>query len=308
MMEENNILIVLDVETTGLDYKREKIIEFAALKLVDNKIVDEYEVLIDPKQDIRQSSMNIHGITPEMLEGKPTMQEVLPKILEFIGDYPLVAHNVIFDYSFLNQACSELYGTSLKNKKIDTQQLYKEVFPDEPSHGLLALLERFYIKPDVRHRAMADARGLALAYPYLKDLYDQKHDWQLSQVNNVNYLFERYLRIQQSIQTLQAELFDIKSVFKVYFEEGGNDIEATTGEVLTCTSRIQYAYEFEQIKDVLEQIGAFNRAVKLNNGLIDRMVNGTSLDDDIKEKLSQARVQVNESRSIVVQKPEKNIF
>ncbi len=308
MMEENNILIVLDVETTGLDYKREKIIEFAALKLIDNKIADEYEVLINPKQEIRQSSMNIHGITQEMIEGQPLMEEVLPKILEFIGDYPLVGHNVIFDYSFLNQACSDLLGISLKNKKIDTQQMYKEVFPDEPSHGLLALLERFYIKPQTRHRAMADARGLALAYPFLKDLYDQKHNWQLSQIGNINYLFERYLRIQQSIQTLQAELFDIKSVFKVYFEAGGVDIEATTGEVLTCTSRVQYAYEFEQIKDVLEQIGAFNRAVKLNNSLIDRMVNGTSLDDDVKEKLSQARVQVNESRSIVVQKPEKNII
>ena len=154
-----------------------------------------------------------------MVADKPTIEQVMPKILEFIDDYPIIGHNVIFDYSFINQACIDLYGHGIKNHRIDTQHMFREVFPEEFSHGLGSLAKRFHVEIEHRHRAMGDAKCLALAYPMLKELYDEKYNWQLSQIGNVNYLFERYLRIQQAVQTLQAEMSDIKSIFKVYFEE-----------------------------------------------------------------------------------------
>ena len=70
---------------------------------------------------------------------------------------------------------------------------------------------------------MADTMGLALAYPKLKKLYLQRLDWQKKQLGNVDYLFDRYLRIQQSIATMQAELQDLKSVFKLHFELGSQN-------------------------------------------------------------------------------------
>ena len=100
MPRKKEIEIVLDTETTGLDYTRERMVEFAAVRLENGKIKDEFQTLINPEQHIRKSSIAIHGITPEMVADAPTEAEVLPKILEFIGDYPIVAHNVIFDYSF----------------------------------------------------------------------------------------------------------------------------------------------------------------------------------------------------------------
>ena len=303
---EEDIKIVLDVETTGLDYRREKIIEFAALKLVNNQIVEEYETLINPQQEIRQSSINIHGITPEMVADAPKIDEVMPKILDFIKTYPIIGHNVIFDYSFINQTSLNLYGKGIENHRIDTQHMFREVFPEEFSHGLGALLKRFKVKSEVRHRAMADAMGLAKVYPSLKNLYNQKYQWQLSQIKNIDYLFERYLRIQQSVQILQAEMSDIKSIFKVYFEEGGSEIESSTGELLTFQAKSIYNYNFEKLKAVLEDIGAYEKAVKLNSGLIDRMINGTSIEEDIKEKLVNARTCMGESRTVVVQKPDKN--
>ena len=130
-LENQDIKIVLDIETTGLDYKREKIIEFAAVKLVNNVITEEFETLVNPKQEIRSSSISIHHITPEMVEDAPIIEEVMPKILDFIQDYPIVGHNVIFDYSFINRACEDLYGNTVKNHRIDTYQMYKEVFPDD---------------------------------------------------------------------------------------------------------------------------------------------------------------------------------
>ena len=306
-MNDNEILIVLDVETTGLDYQREKIIEFAAVKLINGVITEEFETLINPQQDIRHSSIKIHGITQDMVADAPNLEDVLPAILEFIGDYPIIGHNVIFDYNFLNQASKLLYGKEIINHRIDTQYMFREVFPEEFSHGLEALMNRMEVEFTTRHRAMADTKGLALAYPKLKQLYDQKYSWQQSQLKNINYLFERYLRIQQAIQTMQSELADIKSVFKIYFEEGGADIQSSTGELLTYNSKTSYSYDFDSVKETLEEIGAFGRAVKLNNGLIDRMIDGISLSEEKKIKLSNSRKDVSESRSVNIVKPDRNI-
>src|SRR5574344_558800 len=104
MVRKKIIEIVLDTETTGLDFSREKMVEFAAVRLENGKIKDEFQTLINPQQHIRKSSMAIHGITEDMVKDAPTEEEILPKILEFMGDYPMVAHNVIFDYSFLNRS------------------------------------------------------------------------------------------------------------------------------------------------------------------------------------------------------------
>ena len=305
-MKNQDVLVVLDIETTGLDYRREKIIEFAAVRLVNDVITEEYQTLINPQQEIRQSSINIHGITQEMVEAAPTIDQVLPKILEFIGNNDIVGHNVVFDYSFINQACLDLYGHGINNHRIDSQFMFREVFPEEFSHGLGSLTKRFHVEIQDRHRAMGDAKGLALAYPMLKELYNEKFNWQLSQIGNVNYLFERYLRIQQAVQTLQAEMTDIKSIFKVYFEEGGKNIESSTGELLAYNTKTNYSYNFEQIKQTLEEIGAYERAVKLNSGLIDRMIDGTSLDSSVKEQLSLGRTQIGESKSVIIVKPDKN--
>ena len=306
-LENQDIKIVLDVETTGLDYKREKIIEFAAVKLVNNIITEEFETLINPKQEIKSSSIAIHHITPEMVEDAPTIEEALPKILDFIGDYPIVGHNVIFDYSFINRACEELYGKKLENHRIDSYQMYKDVFPDDPSHGLTSLMNRFNVDFPVKHRAMADAKGLALVFPHLKIFHDKKRNWQLSQLGNIEYLLERYLRVQQAIQMLQAEMADLKSIFKVHFEENGREIRSTTGEVLVSYSRSSYSYDVERIKDIVDMAGLHERSFKLNSGFIERLINDSGIDTEMRNKLMSCRTHINESRSVSIQKPEKTL-
>lgn len=303
MPRKKVIEIVLDTETTGLDYTRERMVEFAAVRLENGKIVDEFQTLINPHQYIRKSSMAIHGITPEMVEDAPSEEEVMPKILEFIGNYPIVAHNAIFDYSFLNEAKLRLTGETFDNPRIDTQMMFKEIAPDLESHGLEALTQRFNVELNNHHRAMADTMGLALAYPKLKKLYLQKLDWQKKQLDNVDYLFDRYLRIQQSIATMQAELQDLKSVFKLHFELGGAPLEAETGEIMVYQSKQSFGYEFNDVKDVLEDIGALEKAVRLNNGFIDRLCNGLSLSEEYKQIIRDARQEISETRNIQVIKP-----
>lgn len=303
MPRKKEIEIVLDTETTGLDYTREKIIEFAAVRLENGKITDEYQTLINPQQHIRKSSMAIHGITEEMVKDAPTEEEAMPEILKFIGNYPIVAHNAIFDYSFLNEAKLRVTGEKLENPHIDTQAMFKEIAPDLESHGLEALTERFNVELNNHHRAMADTMGLALAYPKLKKLYLQRLDWQKKQLDNVDYLFDRYLRIQQTIAAMQSEIQDLKSVFKLHFELGGEPLEAETGEIMVYQSKQSFGYEFNDVKEVLEHVGALEKAVKLNNGFIDRLCNGLSLSEEYKQIIRDARQELSETRNIQVIKP-----
>ena len=246
MPRKKEIEIVLDTETTGLDYTRERIIEFAAVRLENGKIKDEFQTLINPHQHIRKSSQAVHGIT---------------------------------------------------------QAMFKEIAPDLESHGLEALTKRFNVDLTNHHRAMADTMGLALAYPKLKKLYLQRLDWQKKQLGNVDYLFDRYLRIQQSIATMQAELQDLKSVFKLHFELGGEPLVAETGEMMVYQSKQSFGYDLADIKDVLENVGALEKAVKVNNGFIDRLCNGLSLSEEYKEIIRDARQELSETRNIQVIKP-----
>ena len=305
MARKKVIEIVLDTETTGLDYTKERIVEFAAVRLENGKIKDEFQTLINPQQHIRKSSIAIHGITEDMVADAPTEAEAMPKILEFIGDYPIVAHNCIFDYSFLNEASLRTVGRELNNPRIDSQQMFKEIYPDLPSHGLEALTEKFHVDLKNHHRAMADTMGLALTYPKLKKLYLQKYDWEMKQLDNVEYLFERFLRIQQTVTTLQSELQDLKSVFKLYFEQGGEPIVSQSGETLVYNSKQSFGYDLHQIKDVLEEVGAFDKAVKLNTGFIDRLVCGCRLDEEKRELIKDARHEITETRNIQIIKAGK---
>ena len=305
MARKKIIEIVLDTETTGLDYTKERMVEFAAVRLENGKIKDEFQTLINPEQHIRKSSIAIHGITPEMVADAPTEAEVMPGILEFIGDYPIVAHNAIFDYAFINEASMRVFGKEITNPRIDSQQMFREIYPDLESHGLEALTKRFNVELSNHHRAMADTMGLALAYPKLKKLYFQKYDWEVKQLDNVEYLFERYLRIQQTVTTLQSELQDLKSVFKLYFEQGGIPITAQTGETLVYNSKQSFGYDLSQIKDVLEEVGAFEKAVKLNNGFIDRLIGGGRLDEEKREIIREARHELTESRNVQIIKAGK---
>lgn len=305
MARKKIVEIVLDIETTGLDYKRERIIEFAAIRLENGKETDRYETLINPQQHIRKSSIQIHGITEEMVENEPLEKDVIDNILNFIGDYTIIGHNVIFDYSFLNEASLRHKNKPLNNHRVDSQFLYKEVFPDEECPNLDNLSARFGLSIENRHRAMGDTEVLAKVYPKLKKLYEKKYDWQLKQLDNIEYLFERYLRVQQMITTCQAEIQDLKSIFKIYFENNGEPIVATTGEILTYNCKQNFGYDFSLIKDALENIGALDKAVKLNNGFVDRLTSSGSIDEDIKERLIDARMDISETRHIQIIKPER---
>ncbi len=102
------------------------------------------------------------------------------------------------------------------------------------------------------------------------------------------------------MNTLQAELQDLKSVFKLYFEQGGEPITSQNGDILTYNSKQSFCYKLSDIKDILEEVGAFDKAVKINTGFVDRLVCGHALDDEKREIIKNARQEITENRNIQV--------
>jgi len=297
-------IIVLDTETTGLDHKTEKLIEIAAVKLRQGEVVETFTSLVNPQKPIRHSSFLIHNITQEMVEEAPNIEDVLPQFLEFVGDHTYVAHNAIFDYSFINEAMKATYGHRFLNNRIDTFEMYRSVFPDDPSHGLSSLLKRFGFDSHVLHRALDDALNLAKVYPRLRDLYEQKYNWQLSQIRNVPYLVERYLRLQRASQAMQAEMSDLKDIFKLYFQHGGGAVEASSNDVMVFHYRRSYSYDEKRIWDIATRAGVCERIFKLNPRALDKLIDRSDLDESFKEELRECRLSMHESRGINFLKPQ----
>lgn len=105
---------------------------------------------------------------------------------------------------------------------------------------------------------------------------------------------------------MQAELQDLKSIFKLYFEQGGEPIVSPTGETLVYHHKQGFNYDFSLIKDTLEEIGALEKAVKLNSGFIDRLINGRGLDEETRDKLRNARIEISTNKNIQVIKPDRH--
>ncbi len=303
-MIDSETLIVLDTETTGLDHKTEKIIEIGAVRMVNGEIEETFSSLVNPEKPIRHSSFLIHGITDEEVKDAPTIGEVLPKFLEFVGDYPYIAHNALFDYSFINEALKATEGRKFTNPRIDSFEMYRSVFPDEPSHGLSALLARFNLPPEVKHRALDDALNLAKVYPKLKELFDQKYAWQLAQLDNIPYLVERYLRIQKAVQAMQSELADLRDIFKLHFQNGGAPVEATSGETMVSSYRRNYGYDDATVWNIALELGIHYKLFKLNPRAVDKLLDHGGLDEETRGQLIDARVSMNENKSISFLKPQ----
>lgn len=120
--------VVLDIETTGFNPQKHKIIEMAVCKVKDGDIIDKFTTLVNPKQPIHKSITEITHITNHMINRADTIDIVMPKFLEFIGQLPIVVHNSKYVIEFLKNECANL-NLSLDNPVIDTLPLCKEKLP-----------------------------------------------------------------------------------------------------------------------------------------------------------------------------------
>jgi DNA polymerase-3 subunit epsilon len=160
--------IIVDTETTGLDPNDgHRVVEVACIEL-NNHIPTgrHFQTYLNPDRDVPTDAAAIHGLTGDFLADKPRFGDVAAKLMEFIGDAPLVIHNAEFDMRFLNAELARAGRSGIDyTRAIDTLNLTKQKFPGAPS-SLDALCKRFGIDNSARtfHGAMLDAELLAEVY------------------------------------------------------------------------------------------------------------------------------------------------
>ncbi len=148
--------VAFDLETTGLSARTDKIIEIGAVILRDGREVDRFQTFVDPKRRLEPKIVELTGITDEMLKGAPTIDEVMPKFLEFCGDRVLVAHNSDFDTGFLRSACQEL-GLPFMLTAADTLILAQNLMPQLGKFKLDIVANALSLPEFNHHRAADDA-------------------------------------------------------------------------------------------------------------------------------------------------------
>ena len=153
-----------DLETTGLDPKRDRIVEIGAVRFNARGILDRYETLVDPGFPMPAEAGRVNGITDAMLAGQPPLCEALPEFLRFAENTVIVAHNAPFDCGFVNESLLRLYddgytrAAALPNQIADTLPLARRLFPGRAHYNLQALAKGLGIKAEAAHRALDDAR------------------------------------------------------------------------------------------------------------------------------------------------------
>jgi len=153
--------VVLDLETTGLSRTRDRVVEAAAVRLRDGRILDSRCWLINPGRPIPAAATAVHGIRDADVRQAPAFAAVYPRIAAYIGDGVVVAHNAPFDAGFLVCEAVRGGGPVLTNTWLDSLALCRRLYPEAKRHNLESMARRFRVKPRRYHRAGDDADTLA---------------------------------------------------------------------------------------------------------------------------------------------------
>ncbi len=162
------VYISLDIETTGLSSDRDAIIEIGAVRFKGDRVFDTYQTFVNPGRAIPYKIQQLTGIKPADIEDAPPIEAVLPDLLRFVGDNPIIGHNIGFDLGFLRKQ-----GVFQKQPSVDTFELASVLLPHAGRYSLSALSDYLGVKmpsESQTHRALDDAQ---LARRLFEGLLDQ---------------------------------------------------------------------------------------------------------------------------------------
>ena len=164
--------VVIDFETTGLNFYYDRIVEIGAARVKDGVLGETYETLVNPLMPIPPGATRIHGITDEMVTAAPSVQDALPDFLQFIGQSVIAAHNAPFDMKFLITSAHQS-GFSITNGVTDTLPLCKKIFPELSNHRLGTVAAHLKLAHETAHRSLSDVLATAGILTACLDILDK---------------------------------------------------------------------------------------------------------------------------------------
>lgn len=192
----NKPLAIVDVETTGINGKWDRIIEIGVIRIEDDRIVNNLDMLINPQTYVSPFIESFTGIKAENLFEAPTFYEVKDQIHDILSDAVLVAHNARFDYSFLKSEFRRA-GIVFNAKTLCTAKLSRRLFPRFRHHNLSAIIERFNLKYQRRHRAYDDAFVLWQFIQNIRQTFSEKKLTEaVKKITRANYTGDEKIRMQ----------------------------------------------------------------------------------------------------------------
>ena len=159
--------VCVDLETTGLHPKTDKIIEIGAVRVRDGRAVQIWQSLVNPGRELTERTRQITGIRQEEVDNAPDIVQVLPQLLDFLGKDILVGHSLIFDFSFLKKAAVNA-GLSFEADGIDTLKLARKFLTTLESRSLEAVCCHYGVIQEKKHRAFEDALSAYRVYECMK--------------------------------------------------------------------------------------------------------------------------------------------
>jgi DNA polymerase-3 subunit epsilon/ATP-dependent DNA helicase DinG len=155
-------IVCLDIETTGLDAQNDAIIEIGAVRFNGKRVEDEWSTLVNPGKPIPPMIASLTGISNEMVKNAPPIRAVIQALADFVGDAPVLGHNVRFDLSFLQRS-----NILMHNDVLDTYELAAALMPTASRYNLGGLAAQLGIMLPATHRALDDARCTHALYVQL---------------------------------------------------------------------------------------------------------------------------------------------
>lgn len=197
---ENTITnyILVDIETTGLSFYKDEIVELSAIKVIDNKIDSTFSHLVKPLYKIPYYVTKVHGITNDMVKNSKHIEDILPGFLDFIEDKVLIAHNANFDLSFLQRDILINLNKKFTPKYIDTVPLARKIL-NLPHYNLKTIAEHYNVDTCGNHRGLKDCM-------ILYECFERLNKYNKTQVYEFEFKTKKE-NIDSSLLKVQAKLF-----------------------------------------------------------------------------------------------------
>lgn len=215
-----NDYIAVDVETTGLNPARDKLLEIGAVRVREGRACEQFETLVDAGIPVPPRIEELTGISDKMRRTGKKPEAAIREFLEFRGSFPILGHNVSFDYGFLKQAAVNA-GHTFETEALDTLKIARRVLPDLASRSLPALCEYYKIDPGHSHRALFDALSAHLLLGKLREGFGTA-DPEAFALHTLHYAAKKQSPITNSQKGY------LKDLIKYHKIEGNINIEELT--------------------------------------------------------------------------------